>query len=268
MKNIFKTIGYIVLYLVIYFVYQTKFLIYALIGAMIFGHKFTESSIQSYMMSAAVPVIFPAAVVSLIFYWLLLRGRKINMFEYCRFKKVKPLNILLIIMIAIGLSVIIAIFVNFAIKYIPQYKEISDMFSNSTSNPLSVLCLVLVGPVIEEIIFRGIIFNDLRAHVNVAAAVIIQAFVFGLYHMNLMQGIYAGVIGLVFGVIYVWTKSIFASMTAHITFNILGSGALDILLQNVQVSTPMLTIIAFILSAVCMILLFRSTHSKASKVLE
>ena len=128
--------------------------------------------------------------------------------------------------------------------------------------------MVLVGPVIEEIIFRGIIFNDLRAHVNVAAAVVIQAVIFGLFHMNLLQGIYAGMIGLAFGVIYVWTKSIFASMTAHITFNILGSGLLDTVFENLQISTPVIMITAAILFIVCTLLLYRSTHSTALKIPE
>ncbi len=64
---------------------------------------------------------------------------------------------------------------------------------------LIILYSVIIAPVIEEIIFRGLVFGYARKVFPVWLAILFQAALFGIYHWNLVQGIYAFVLGIFLG---------------------------------------------------------------------
>lgn len=84
---------------------------------------------------------------------------------------------------------------------------------------LTLSYVLLVGPVTEELIFRGAILDRLRLVYPFWIANLLQAALFGLYHMNVIQGIYAFLCGLLLGLVCRTTDTILASILAHITFN-------------------------------------------------
>lgn len=55
---------------------------------------------------------------------------------------------------------------------------------------LGLFLYVLVAPLGEELLFRGIIYNCLKAASGRVAAMLMAAVVFGIYHGNLVQGVY------------------------------------------------------------------------------
>jgi membrane protease YdiL (CAAX protease family) len=61
-----------------------------------------------------------------------------------------------------------------------------------------ILYIVVVGPFFEELIFRGAIMRHLMPY-GVNFAIVTQALLFGLYHLNLGQSVFAFAAGLVFG---------------------------------------------------------------------
>ena len=81
-----------------------------------------------------------------------------------------------------------------------------------------LLCVGFIGPVTEELVFRGYIYQSMRKSGPVPAC-ILSAFLFGLLHMNLIQASFAFVLGIVFAVCMVRTESLFAPMLLHIMFN-------------------------------------------------
>lgn len=58
---------------------------------------------------------------------------------------------------------------------------------------------VILGPVCEELVFRGVTMRLVRRALPFWAANLMQAVLFGIFHMNWIQGIYAFVLGLVLG---------------------------------------------------------------------
>lgn len=58
-----------------------------------------------------------------------------------------------------------------------------------------VICTGIVIPFTEELIFRGMAYGNLRRELPFAGAVVISAVYFGLFHGNLIQGIYACLMG-------------------------------------------------------------------------
>ena len=83
---------------------------------------------------------------------------------------------------------------------------------------------LILPPVTEEIIFRGLILGYLRrAGAGFILANLIQAVCFGIYHQNLVQGIYAVVMGFLLGYLADRYESLLAPMLLHFLFNLFGT---------------------------------------------
>ncbi len=87
---------------------------------------------------------------------------------------------------------------------------------------LAFLCVVIVSPVVEEIIFRGLIMTRLARAMSPLPAVILSAAVFGLCHGQFLWFCYAFVLGMVFGLLDMRARSILPSILAHVAFNLIG----------------------------------------------
>jgi membrane protease YdiL (CAAX protease family) len=79
--------------------------------------------------------------------------------------------------------------------------------------------VTILAPIIEELMLRGILFSRLRHGIPFTAANAIQAAVFGLYHWNIIQGIYAFGIGLLLGYVYERTRTLLAPIIVHVFIN-------------------------------------------------
>ena len=103
--------------------------------------------------------------------------------------------------------------------YMEQLNLISQLISG-TSLPLAIVSVGIVGPIVEEVIFRGLIFYYFQKRYSVKTAIIVQAILFGVIHLNLAQASYAIIIGLFLGYAYVYTQSIWVPIIIHVVNNI------------------------------------------------
>lgn len=85
--------------------------------------------------------------------------------------------------------------------------------------PLFTVITVIIAPILEEIIFRKIIFGTLYKHMNFFLAGIISAVIFGLVHMDALHLLIYTSMGLVFAFLYVKTKRIIVPIIAHAGMN-------------------------------------------------
>ncbi len=97
---------------------------------------------------------------------------------------------------------------------------VNDMLY-SGSIILSFITIVVLAPILEEIMFRGIIFNILNSKMNTWAAIIISALIFGAIHMNIIQGINAFILGLALAYIYSKTHNLYTCIWIHFINNLL-----------------------------------------------
>ena len=88
------------------------------------------------------------------------------------------------------------------------------------SLPVQIICLGIITPVCEELVFRGLIYKRMRRDRSFIGAMISYAFIFGLYRMNLVQTIYAIVCGLLLAYLYEKYGSLKAPILAHVLMNI------------------------------------------------
>lgn len=70
-----------------------------------------------------------------------------------------------------------------------SYQAVSEI-QYSGNIWISLVLFVLIAPLAEELLFRGIIYNCLRRMMKPASAMVIAALFFGVYHGNAVQGIY------------------------------------------------------------------------------
>ena len=83
-----------------------------------------------------------------------------------------------------------------------------------------IVVVGLLAPICEEFVFRGAVLGRLRKYsVKLPLALIIQALLFALVHMNIVQGAATFVLGVLLGVLVVWSKTIWAPIVTHITYN-------------------------------------------------
>ena len=83
----------------------------------------------------------------------------------------------------------------------------------------TVVGVVFVIPVIEELIFRGLVYKRVRYYFGVLPAIISSAVYFGIYHMNVPQAIYATILGLLMAWIYTKFETIWAPILFHVSAN-------------------------------------------------
>lgn len=93
--------------------------------------------------------------------------------------------------------------------------------SGSATFALGLLCYGLVTPIAEELLFRGIIYNYLKRFIPVKLAIILGAFLFGSYHMNMVQGAYGFIMGALMIYGYEYFGSFMVPLAIHIVNNVL-----------------------------------------------
>lgn len=93
-----------------------------------------------------------------------------------------------------------------------EYQNVTDMVG---LGGWAILSVVVCAPILEEILFRGLIFESCRERFGSGAAVLISALLFGLVHGVPVQIINAFVVGLIFGYIYLRTGSLLSVIILH-----------------------------------------------------
>ena len=101
-----------------------------------------------------------------------------------------------------------------------------DLVKFLTSNSLSLRGKVLLfsfllfeAPLLEELLFRGVIFGGLTKIMPVWGAILLSGFIFAVIHVNAATLIPLWFLGVAFAWLYVRTGTILASMAVHFTFN-------------------------------------------------
>lgn len=158
-----------------------------------------------------------------------------------------------VIVIGLALQVVVGYVTDAVLSLLPEvaadYSELVEETGMGDTSSLAVLTTVLGAPFCEELLVRGIIFEfSLRAFNpqcrplwkrrrrvqaqdgsmvpwaapstwGIAAAIVLQAAVFGFMHMNWVQGCYAGAAGIIFGWVLVTTGKLRYTILLHFAFN-------------------------------------------------
>lgn len=101
-----------------------------------------------------------------------------------------------------------------------QYQESMELMTSGKGIWMLIFWMGIVAPVSEEITFRWLIYLRLRDYLNVKWAAVISGVIFGLYHGNLLQAVYATILGIIFAYVLEATGNLFSSVLLHIGANV------------------------------------------------
>ena len=149
-----------------------------------------------------------------------------------------------------------------------------EQFLQIARTPLGILALAIVGPVVEEVVFReAVLGNLLRDGMRPWLAILLSALVFGLIHVNPIQIPFALLIGIILGLLYCKTGNILLPLIVHILnntlsvieMNILGPEASSFSYYRLLGQPLYLVAILLLLAISCLSLrYFWTHHSKSS----
>ena len=176
-------------------------------------------SILNYVfISAQYVILFPLAI------YIATLGRKNKVRTYFKKPEVSAFYIARWSVIALG-AVYVASFVsNFIFALIEGAGVyVSDLSAPLPTSPLELVLyfigVVILAPLFEEILFRGVLLTHLMKYGTWFAAAA-TGFLFGAYHQNHQQLLYAMIFGILLAFIDVKAGSVIPSLIAHIGVNL------------------------------------------------
>ena len=97
---------------------------------------------------------------------------------------------------------------------------VEDTFEGLAENVWGTLAIAIIGPIVEELVFReGICGHLMRSGANKWKAIWVSAVIFGIIHFNPAQVPFAILMGVILGVIYVKTGNIVITSIIHVLNN-------------------------------------------------
>lgn len=128
------------------------------------------------------------------------------------------------VLLVMGITICISVSLNNIISMSPlmemsaEYQNASNAFYGSTIG-VELLGSALITPYLEELLHRGVVYNRLRKMMGLWPAVLISALVFAGLHFNIVQFIYAFLLGIVFALFVEKTGRLYPAVLAHIVAN-------------------------------------------------
>ena len=104
--------------------------------------------------------------------------------------------------------------------WVDSFNETNEMVENA-SGFLAFFAVVILAPIFEEILCRGLILNTLRKAMPKWVAIVLSSAIFGIIHGNPIQFIYATALGILLGWLYTKFDSIWIPMLCHLVFNLM-----------------------------------------------
>lgn len=158
----------------------------------------------------------------LIYIFMVRREKKLSLWKYCGVRKISIADICL----SIGLGILLNVCISFItqLKFLQVFVSEHDDKINNVLYPESLLIVILVigilAPVMEEVLFRGLIYQSLKNSYSKTAAILLQATIFAIIHINPLQIMYTFALALLFVWLVIRTNSLLASILTHISFNL------------------------------------------------
>ncbi len=245
MKNILKQSGKALCYFLVYFGIQCIFSVILTVyhsvmlgiemaadGTMTAESMMTQEManeinmlvLERVMDSSGLLVILSAAFTILVLgVFFAIRKKKLTVeAEIVPFEKKRWLPV-------IGMGLGIGFFFNGGLSLLPIPEEILSSYAESSAGlfeqPLwmALLSNVIAAPVVEEVVFRGLMNTRLRKAMPVAVAVLLTSVLFGVMHGHILWASYAALMGILFAIVAVKCESTLASIIVHMIVNLMGT---------------------------------------------
>ena len=191
------------------------FAIAGLIAANIFG--INNSTFISFLNTCFGSLLLTLCmdIIIIVCYFYFTKNKNNKIITKPQTKKIL-IYIAIAILCYITLYPIVNVFNNLIYKFFP---ESSLPYQLTTTNYfISLISMVILPAITEELLFRGLIFKGLQKNGNVFA-IIVSSIMFALFHLSMEQTIYPLLMGIVFAVIMCYENNIIYCITVHLANN-------------------------------------------------
>ncbi|MCY1722654.1 type II CAAX endopeptidase family protein [Prolixibacteraceae bacterium Z1-6] len=151
--------------------------------------------------------------------WYGIRKAKAPVLEIFPVKRFNPLVLIPVVTFLWGTHNYLDVVNEWVAKMIPAplwfWELFNKIFEGDYGFMGAFLKVAVIAPIVEELIFRGLIFNGFRKNYNAFVAVIISALLFALFHLNPWQFPATFVLGILLGWLMLRTNNIFVAILGH-----------------------------------------------------
>lgn len=182
---------------------------------------------------SSVVYLIPTAVFIPWYYFAVVEKEGLSYFAARQTKKLSPASFVWACILAYAVqhavSIIIGIMALILPSAVEKYSELVETAGMTQYSPAWIFAVVILPPLVEETVFRGLIMHYLkRAGLCFWIVNLIQALLFGIYHGNLVQGLYAFCIGLLLGYLAGRYNSLIIPVIVHALFNLFGTAGVEL----------------------------------------
>ncbi len=236
MKKFFMSLLKAAGYFAIYFGWQ---LIVNVIGGFVIGvmvtarfmtqgKDMTDPAVTLQYMEESTNILFEqallmtviAGVFTLLTLWIIFLCRKKKFTGEVGMCKLNPAVIPGLVLMGLGFNVLTGVVLSlFPEEMLNAYEESASLITGGNV-VVMFIGTVIMAPLVEEIVLRGLIYTRLKKGMPMLAAMIISSVVFGLLHGQILWVAYATLFGMLLVWVFERTKSLFGSILLHLSFNL------------------------------------------------
>lgn len=98
--------------------------------------------------------------------------------------------------------------------------EVVESIQYSVPVWLGIVLYGIISPIVEEMVFRGVLYSRIKKFYSVTKAVVFSALLFGAFHANLPQFLYGAAMGVLIALCYEYSGCFAAPVLMHMSANI------------------------------------------------
>lgn len=237
------------------------FLIYFVLQLMKVEESILESYLVTYIANALSIYVIGYLVLKLIL-------RKTEQVEAKEKKKMKFGELIALIGVTIGgaqfVNVITQMIINIVkiLLKIEISNNVQEIITNS--NPIfTILFVAIIGPIFEELMFRGTLLNKLRVYGD-KTAILYTAIAFGLFHCNISQIPFAIAVGLFLGYAKIKTNNIIYPIIMHMAIN--SMSALSVIAMQFGLVSMQMAIVLVMMALMLFAIIFLPIRLSTKKL--
>lgn len=171
-------------------------------------------------------------------------------------KSLKEIKINFLSKTSICYHILLGILTSLILNIIMYDLGLQNNNSGASITLYTIIATGILGPILEEMVFRGIIYNKLKQSFSSKySIIIIVSLLFALFHLNLIQGIYVFFFSLVITYYYDKTNNFLVPVLIHIFGNLAVSLIYPYL---ININFLFLQVILILLISIKFILMFIS----------
>lgn len=170
----------------------------------------------------------PATWIPLIYYipllgvaWLLCRKEGKPMGTAFGFHRVRPLTVVLTVLTCMAMRPVAHLISSLTNLLFPSFFEAAGGSMLGGSFLVNFVGVAMIPVFFEEFVVRGGMLNSYIGTGRLRAGVLLTALLFGLQHMNATQLFYAFVVGVVMGLLFVLSDSVWPGILFHFLNNVM-----------------------------------------------